>query len=193
MSTHPHSPPTGLGRILRWWPIPAAVVLAVFALGLPFPGAEPGPLVTRLGQILVILPFIYLLTAKIGRPAATWPVLFASTAVVVALQFVDESAPAIGFGVLTLAVLAWSVADGDWRSRGFRIQATGMALFGAFAVGWLFTAPETAVYLIAAGWFLHAFWDLAHLRRGAPVARSYAEWCAVVDLLIGVGVVLVLR
>ncbi|MGW0478942.1 hypothetical protein [Nonomuraea sp. NPDC003214] len=38
--------------------------------------------------------------------------------------------------------------------------------------------------MIAAGWLLHGIWDFVHLRRGKVVARSYAEWCGVLDALI---------
>ena len=37
--------------------------------------------------------------------------------------------------------------------------------------------------------FAHGLWDLAHLRADSGVARSGAEWCAVVDVLIAVQLV----
>ncbi|WNZ08135.1 hypothetical protein [Streptomyces sp. 11x1] len=47
-------------------------------------------------------------------------------------------------------------------------------------------------YLIAADWFCHGVWDLAHLRmrrlRGV-VAPTFADWCAVVDVVVAVELV----
>jgi hypothetical protein len=45
------------------------------------------------------------------------------------------------------------------------------------------------VWLVAAGWLTHAAWDVVHLRRDAVIARSFAEWCAVVDVLVAVQLV----
>ena len=45
-------------------------------------------------------------------------------------------------------------------------------------------APKVGRYVVAAGWFAHGLWDLAHLRADAGVARSGAEWCAVIDVLM---------
>jgi hypothetical protein len=40
---------------------------------------------------------------------------------------------------------------------------------------------------VAAGWAGHATWDFAHLTAGRVVSWSFAEWCAVFDLLGSVG------
>jgi hypothetical protein len=37
---------------------------------------------------------------------------------------------------------------------------------------------------VAAGWFLHGIWDFVHLWLDKVVARSYAEWCGVIDVLV---------
>ncbi|MCX4903070.1 hypothetical protein [Streptomyces sp. NBC_00878] len=46
--------------------------------------------------------------------------------------------------------------------------------------------PDLGRCLVAAGWFFHGVWDFVHLRLDKVVARSFAEWCAVVDVLIAV-------
>jgi Ni/Fe-hydrogenase subunit HybB-like protein len=56
--------------------------------------------------------------------------------------------------------------------------------FGALALAGLAVDPDLGRYLVAAGWFLHGIWDLVHLKLDRVVARSYAEACAVVDLVI---------
>jgi hypothetical protein len=44
--------------------------------------------------------------------------------------------------------------------------------------------PDLGRYLVAAGWFGHGIWDFVHLKLDKVVARSYAEWCGVLDVLI---------
>jgi hypothetical protein len=50
---------------------------------------------------------------------------------------------------------------------------------------------ELGGYLLAAGWFGHAAWDVAHYRADKVVSRSFAEWCAVFDALGAVGILIV--
>jgi hypothetical protein len=47
-------------------------------------------------------------------------------------------------------------------------------------------------YLVAAGLLGHATWDAVHWRANRIVSRSFAEWCGVLDLVIGVGLLVVL-
>jgi hypothetical protein len=42
---------------------------------------------------------------------------------------------------------------------------------------------ELGRYLLAAGWLGHGVWDYAHFRADKVVSRSFAEWCAVFDVL----------
>jgi hypothetical protein len=58
------------------------------------------------------------------------------------------------------------------------------------ALAGLAVDPDLGRHLVAAGWFLHGVWDLVHLRADKVVARSYAEWCGVVDVLIAAQLVL---
>ncbi|MBD9728129.1 hypothetical protein PV755_33925 [Streptomyces caniscabiei] len=71
----------------------------------------------------------------------------------------------------------------------FGVQALGAVVFGALAVTGLVLDADLGRYVIAAGWFCHGVWDFAHLRlrrlRGV-VAPTFAEWCAVVDVMVAV-------
>lgn len=49
--------------------------------------------------------------------------------------------------------------------------------------------PDLARYLVAAGWLLHGVWDFIHLKLDKVVARSFAEWCGVIDVVIAVELV----
>ena len=52
--------------------------------------------------------------------------------------------------------------------------------------------PDLGGYLVAFALIGPAGWDAYHYLRNRVVARSYAEWCAVVDLLVGVAILLFL-
>jgi hypothetical protein len=51
---------------------------------------------------------------------------------------------------------------------------------------------EVARYVIGAGWLAHSVWDIAHHRMNKVVPRGYAEWCAVVDAVIGLTIIFLL-
>jgi hypothetical protein len=78
------------------------------------------------------------------------------------------------------------------RPGGLPLQAAGMLVFGAGMLAALYVAPELGAYLVAIGLLGHGAWDAVHYVRDRVVARSYAEFCAVLDLLVGVAVLLVL-
>lgn len=63
---------------------------------------------------------------------------------------------------------------------GFYVALTGIALS---------LEDGTARYVVGAGWIVHAGWDAAHHWANRVVPRAYAEWCAVVDVLVGVAVI----
>jgi hypothetical protein len=66
------------------------------------------------------------------------------------------------------------------------VQLVGMLVFGGVAVLALHTGLDLAHVLAAVGWLAHGLWDLVHLRRRTVVPSAYAEWCGVLDVLVGV-------
>jgi hypothetical protein len=42
--------------------------------------------------------------------------------------------------------------------------------------------------LVSLGLLAHVAWDVYHHRNGRVVARSFAEFCGVLDILVAVGV-----
>ena len=60
-----------------------------------------------------------------------------------------------------------------------------MVGFGSIALAGLYVDPDLGRYLLAAGWFGHAAWDVAHHIANKVMPRSYAEFCGVVNLLLG--------
>jgi hypothetical protein len=82
----------------------------------------------------------------------------------------------------------WLVAAGcrNARRRELVLQASAMAVVVALVVLAQAVPHDEARVLLAAGWVAHGGWDLWHLRRDAVAARSYAQWCGVLDVLVGV-------
>lgn len=178
--------PRRAGRfLLARWPTAVALLCAAFLGG----GGGGGAADAAYGyaDILPLLPLIYLLMAKVGERYRylTWPLVLASFVVVTALRATELAAPATVFTALALLVLVWSVLDGHlFRPGTYRIQVLGMLFFGGLGLVGLAVDPETARYLIAAGWFLHGAWDFYHLWKDRVVSRSFAEWCGVVDVWV---------
>jgi hypothetical protein len=214
-STNQHSPdpdatahdPSSTGRrprsargLLVWlrnrWPTAVAVAMSLPALLAEASPAEAPDLIRSLGGVFVLLPLGYLVLAKLRRRRATWLVVIIGFGLVILTRFVGSVDPVFVLTVIALLVLIWSVADGQLRrDRTLQVQALG---FGGFAVvsfaalAILTQEPTIAGYLVAAAWLAHGIWDLVHLKLDRVVARSFAEWCAVIDMLIAVQLVLVI-
>ena len=111
--------------------------------------------------------------------------LVASVLLVTALRLAEIPATA-AIVPIALGALIWSAIGGQTALRPgmIRVQALGMLFFGALALAGLIVDPELGRYLVAAGWFLHGVWDFVHLKQDKVVARSFAEWCGVVDIVI---------
>lgn len=71
------------------------------------------------------------------------------------------------------------------------LQLAGLGAYAGLTVTAVLTAGDLGLYLIAAGWLGHAGWDVWHHRRGAVVPRGYAEFCAVLDIVVGLSVLAV--
>jgi len=176
-----------LSMIVRRWPIAVGIASVVAFSG----GGVSDDGVAGLGEALLLLPLGYLVLAKIRRRNAAWLVLFAGLAAIVALRAIDVVAPSAFLSAVALVVLVWGAADGQLRKPDmFRVQAWGMLGFGALALAGLAVEPELARYIVAAGWFFHGIWDYVHLRLDKVVSRSYAEWCAAVDIVVAVQLVM---
>lgn len=169
---------------------PLANRLALAMSALTFGGGESAEGVASFAQILLLLPLLYLVVAKSQRREATWPLLVAGLVVVVGLRVLDVIAPAAVFAATALVVLVWAAVDRQLFGSGtFQLQALGMLGFGVLGLAGLAVDPDLARYLVAAGWFLHGVWDFVHLKLDKVVARSFAEWCGVVDVVIAVELV----
>jgi hypothetical protein len=158
---------------IHWWPTVLGVVAAT---GQAF-GARTG------------FAVIYLLAAVTARPWAAWIGFAASLPLVglaVVLRTEWPSLVAIGVAGAVLAVIGF--VRGTWRDRVNRYSLIAAPVFGAVAV-LAALVPSVAVPVVVAGLVAHAAWDVVHHRRGWVVAPQYAEFCAALDLVLAVLVV----
>jgi hypothetical protein len=171
--------------VLQRWPTMLAIGMTAVTLG-----GDADKTVEGYGEALPYLALLYLAAATLRRRNVAWPGLVAAIAVITMLRLVDVVPLSVVAVAIALVVLVWDVASGHLRRSGtLQAQALGMVGFGALALVGLAVDPDLGRYLIAAGWFLHGVWDFVHLRLDAVVARSYAEWCAVIDVLVAVQLV----
>ncbi|PYI53070.1 hypothetical protein [Paenibacillus flagellatus] len=110
--------------------------------------------------------FVALAVAATGLPASTDPMSL----------------------ILFLAALVYPISGAiRGHLRGVRtlvVQAIALALFGVIALVSVYVDRDAGLMLLAAGYIGHTIWDIAHFRTGKIVRRGYAEFCAVLDLLI---------
>ncbi len=166
-------------RLRDAWPVALALGMAALSFG----GSGSAEGVKALSEVLLLLPLLYLVVAKLRRPQASWPMLVILITPFLALRALEVIAPTAVFSALALIVLVWGAADGQLRRPDpFRIQALGMLGFGALALAGLAVDPDLGRWLVAAGWFLHGVWDFVHLKLDKVVARSYALWCGILDI-----------
>ncbi|MFF5174529.1 hypothetical protein ACFY3U_18100 [Micromonospora sp. NPDC000089] len=98
--------------------------------------------------------------------------------------------PAWTLLVLPAGYLLIGTARRAWRTPGaLRAQLAGLAGWGTLAGLAVLGGDGVGRWLVAAGWLGHAGWDLAYHRSGV-VPRGYAQWCGVLDVVVGVTVAL---
>jgi hypothetical protein len=135
----------------------------------------------------------------LGVVTRWWPALFGLIAVASLLN--DEpwrpSDPTtMILPVLALMYLVFGAVRRQYgRPDVLRLEIIGLVIFGTCALVTLLVAPEIGHYIAGAGWIGHAAWDVAHHRdlsrhpAVGVVPRGYAEFCIVVDFLIGASLI----
>jgi hypothetical protein len=154
----------------------AVAALAAFDLqdGLEFAG------------LTILMALVYLGAAALDRRWSAWVVLFAGLPFAFFIPSISGIDPSVALLVAALVFLALGVARGQLRKPGgLTLQATGMLAFGSIALVALYVDPNLGGMLVAIALLGHAAWDAYHYLRNRVVPRSYAEFCAVVDLLLG--------
>jgi hypothetical protein len=173
------------GVLAKRWP--TALALLVSAPSFAGPHTPEG--VHALAEAMLLLPLWYVLIAALARRSWTWFVLVGVIGLFVLLGMQDRVEPTAVLMAIGLVAVLWGAVRGRLVQPSFLLQVAGLVAFAALAVAGFLLAPDVGRYVVAAGWFAHGLWDLAHLRADSGVARSGAEWCAVVDVLIAVQLV----
>lgn len=176
------------GQPNRWWQKrwPAALgvlVAAATAYGLT-DGRAVAPVVAASG-------LVYLASAATGRPRAAW-VAFGVTIPLIALGKLIGSD--VTPWLLALAAVVLIVGLAGRRARpwwALPLQTAAMLVLGAAALIALQLDANRGGLLVAAALLVHAAWDIHHHRTRRVVVRSLAEFCAVLDVLVAVIVVVI--
>jgi hypothetical protein len=166
-------------------------------------GLAPGGAVLLGGHLLMLPAMAWAVRRRIGEytgehpaaprtgPLQRWPTLLALLCTV---DNITDPRPLSPWIMLVLPA-GYLVVGGLRRSlRPRRVLLVHLAALGAYvllAVTAATAAPRVGLVLVGAGWLAHGAWDLWHYRRAAVVPRPYAEWCGVLDLVIGLSVLAV--
>ena len=168
----------------RWPTALGVVVAAMTAYDLELDAGS----VSSLAALVVLMALVYVGAAALDRRRASWVVFLAGFAVMVVFQDLFDSGvePSEVLLVAALVFVVVGAVRGQLCSPGgLTLQAAGTLGFGVVALVALYVDPDLAGYLVAAALLGHAAWDAVHFRLDRVVARSYAEFCAILDLLVG--------
>jgi hypothetical protein len=120
-------------------------------------------------------------------------VLLAGLPVAFFLPTTSEVGASVVLLVASFVFVVLGAARGQLhRPGGLTLQGAGMLGFGAIALATLYVDTVLGAYLVAAALLGHAVWDAFHYMRDRVVARSYAEFCGIADLVLGAAILLFL-
>ncbi|PZG07646.1 hypothetical protein C1I95_30810 [Micromonospora craterilacus] len=176
---------TAGGRLRQRWPAALGVLVAAgTALGLDYGG--------QAASVVAASGFVYLAAAATGRPGAAWPA-FGVTFVLVGLGLAPTGFdPVPWLCVAALGIAIFGFVRAGWRPAwSLPLQSAAMLALGAAALLALKADHVTGGVIVSVALFGHAAWDVWHHRTGRVVVRSLAEFCGVLDVLLGVGVLVV--
>lgn len=184
-STSASRPTSALRHLAHRWPTAAGVTLALLTgLGIAS-GGEVAPIVTASG-------FVYLGAAALQRREAAWPAFAASFVLIVLGRVVAGFAPIWWTLGIAAVLAAYGLLHGAARPAwGLPLQIAAMLVLGAVALAAVAASPLWSGLLVAAALLAHAAWDVHHHRTGRVVVASMSEFCAVLDTLLAVVVLVV--
>jgi hypothetical protein len=172
--------------VRRRWPTLAGLGFAALVAYDLASGVDMAP-------VLAASAAVYLGAAALKRPAAAWPLFFATVGVITVARLLDDRFdPTWAILAGSVALLVYGLLRGASRpGYGLPLQTVALAGFGAAAAAALLVNPELGAYLVAAGLLGHAAWDFYHHRTNQVVVRSLAEFCLVLDTALAVAIVIV--
>ena len=176
------------GGVLRWWPVAAGIVLGVALTQAVIAGVADA---RDIVQVLTAAGLVYLGSAALKRRGAAWPI-FGVTFVLIAIGFLAERANPTWWmlGIALVLVVTGLVLRALRPAWGLPLQAGAMAVIVAVALTVWYAGWPWAEVLTGIGLLAHAAWDVHHHRTGRVVPRSLAEFCMVLDTLLGVAIII---
>lgn len=173
------------------WPTLCGIALALFTA---FGGGINREFTSFVSALIVFMAFIYLAAAVLGQRSSAWLVFLVGLVVITLLKLLELNTVAVfGFLGLALVFLVLGVVRNQWRgASSLPLETVGMIAFSTIALVMLNLNLTWAGYLAALALFAHAAWDTVHLWRNRVVARSYAEFCAVLDVVLGVAILVMM-
>ncbi|MFI6782081.1 hypothetical protein [Micromonospora sp. NPDC050276] len=180
-------------RLVDRWPVAVALLVvagAVTVIALVHERAE------LFGPAVATMAGIYLIAYALGRPWTAWLAFAVLSAVVTGLHLLARLLslpidPAVGMTLLLVPLWVWAVARRRFiPTRTFSVQTAGMVGFGAITLLTAVTQPQVATAVAGVGFLAHGLWDAYHYLVNLVVSRSWAQFCAVVD--VGVGIALII-
>jgi hypothetical protein len=172
---------------LRRWPTVVGVLFAA-CLAAAFWSGLSGT--AEVAQVLTAAGCVYLGAAALGQRAAAWP-LFAGTFVVIGAGFAAPGFDPLWAMVGMVAVLGTiGLVRGMLRPRwGMPLQAGAMAVIIGVAIAVTLVGQRWTGVLVGAALLAHAGWDVYHHRTRRVVAPSLAEFCAALDAILALAVI----
>src|SRR5918997_4389586 len=169
--------------LIHRWPTALGIAVAALAAFDLRDGLE-------FAALTVLMALVYLGAAALDRRWSAWVVLLAGllpTFLIASNSGIDPSVVLLVAAAPVFLVLG--VARGLWRKAGgLPLQTVGMLAFGSTVLVALYVNPDLGGKLVAIAIIGHAAWDAYHFVQNRVVPRSYAEFCAVVDLLLGAAI-----
>ena len=170
--------------LMRRWPTALGIAVAALATFDVDDGLE-------FAALTVLMALIYLSAAALDRRWSAWVVLLAGLPLAFFIPSTSEVVPSVVLLVAAPVFLVLGVARGQLRKPGgLTLQTAGMLGFGSIILVALYANPDLGAKLVGIAILGHAAWDAYHYLRDRVVARSYAEFCAVFDLLLGAAILL---
>ena len=165
------------------WPTALGVAVAALAAFDMASGLE-------FAALTVLMALVYLGAAALDRRWSAWVVLLVGLPFAFFIPSISGIDPLVVLFVAAPVFLVLGVARGLLREPGgLPLQTVGMLAFGSTVLVALFYVDQDlGGKLVAIALIGHAAWDAYHYLRNRVVQRSYAEFCVVVDLLLGAAI-----
>ena len=179
----PHARGRWTGALMHRWPTALGIAVAALAAFDAQNGLE-------FAELTVLMALVYLGAAALDRRWAAWVMLLAGLPLAFFISSISGIDPSVVLLVAAPVFLVLGVARGQWqRPDGLPLQTAGMLAFGSTAlVALYYVYPDLGGKLVGIAILGHAAWDAYHYLRDRVVVRSYAEFCAIVDLLLGAAI-----